>query len=67
MDNFENRISVAPMPAHFLSNVIDSRYLGRWLIPKQRDVAEKYVCKCFPEYLPILMFFNGKSELFKDF
>ena len=54
MDNFEKRISVALTPDHFLSNMIDPRYQGRRLTPEQRDVAEKYVCECFPEFLPMV-------------
>ena len=67
MDNFEKRINVALTPAHFLSNMIDPRYQGRRLTPEQRDVAEKYVCECFPEFLPILMSFRGRTQPFKDF
>ena len=66
MDNFEKRISVALTPAHFLSNMINPRYQGRRLTPEQRDVAEKYVCECFPEFLPI-MSFRGRTQSFKDF
>lgn len=67
MDNFEKRISVALTPAHFLANMIDPRYEGRRLTPEQRYVAKKYVCECFPEFLPTLMSFVGKSKPFDDF
>lgn len=67
IENFEKRISEALTTAHFLANVVGPRHQGKCLNPELRDIPEKYVCECFPDFLPTLMSFRGGSKPFKDF
>lgn len=66
VEKVDKRRNAAITPAHFLANLLDPRYRGRCLSSEEVSSAENYVEEYFPNFLPTLMSYRGKSTPFKE-
>ena len=66
VEKVDKRRNAAITPAHLLANLLDPRYRGRCLSSEEVSSAENYVEEYFPNFLPTLMSYRGKSTPFKE-
>lgn len=66
LDKLFKRKQTALTSSHLLGNLIDPRYQGRSLTAEEINSVEEYVEENFPQFLPTLMKYRGKTIPFKE-
>lgn len=61
-NEIENRMYGVLTPIHFLANMMDPRYMGQKLSEDAERIAEEYVSKKHPAFLPFCMLFKIKDQ-----